>query len=207
MDVRLSSRSIETSGLNPALQNLKIVGVFISTPRLILRPLALEDAPALQRLLDDPEIVRMTLRMPHPFPLDVAIRIVTDAIDQFAGGRGVTLGLTLKENGELIGVFGLKVERLFNRAELGYWLGSAWWGKGYATEAARALVDWGFQNLSLNRIYALCHSDNRGSVRVLQKIGLKLEGVARQHVKKEEKYSDEFIYGILESEWRDRRLT
>ena len=90
------------------------------------------------------------------------------------------------------------------RAELGYWIGKPYWGQGYCTEAARATLDFGFEQLGLNRIFAHHFARNPASGRVMQKIGMTREGRLRQHVKKWDAFEDLELYGILKDHWAAR---
>jgi RimJ/RimL family protein N-acetyltransferase len=100
----------------------------------------------------------------------------------------------------VIGAVGLRVDRDHARAELGYWIGKPYWGRGYATEAARAALRWGFDSLGLERIYAYHFARNAASGRVLRKIGMTPEGIARRHVRKWGEYHDSPLYSILRGE-------
>jgi len=110
------------------------------------------------------------------------------------------LAITLRSTGELAGAISLKIDRESDRADLGYWLGEPYWGQGYCTEAARAIVRHGFDVLGLNRIHAAHFARNPASGRVLQKAGMRQEGVARQHVRKWGRYEDLVLYGLRRSE-------
>ena len=123
----------------------------------------------------------------------------------FQQGKVVTFAITLAENDELIGAIGLDISKENNRAELGYWVGKPFWGKGYCTEAARRVIQYGLEELGLNRIFAHFMTKNPASGRVMEKAGMKYEGYLRQHVKKWDVYEDIKIYSILKSEF-DRNL-
>jgi RimJ/RimL family protein N-acetyltransferase len=107
---------------------------------------------------------------------------------------------------ELCGGIGLQVERIHNHADLGYWIGVPYWGRGYATEAAAALVQYGFETLNLHRIQASVFAGNHASARVLLKIGMCLEGRLREHVCKWETFYDLESYGILRSDWTRQNI-
>ena len=85
-----------------------------------------------------------------------------------------------------------------------YWLGADDWGRGLATEAAGALVDFGFRDLALERIYAQVIAGNAASCRVLEKLGMLSEGIRRRHVRKGRRLHDVSLYGLLREEWQDR---
>jgi RimJ/RimL family protein N-acetyltransferase len=105
--------------------------------------------------------------------------------------------ITLRESGELVGAIGIDVEERHARAELGYWIGVPYWGRGYATEAATAVVAHAFDDLGLNRVYAYHFTTNPASGRVLQKIGMRHEGTRRAHTRKGDAYLDSDAYAIL----------
>ena len=92
----------------------------------------------------------------------------------------------------------LKLQHL--RAELGYWIGVPFWNRGYATEAAEAVIKFGFEELGLNRIEAEHFTRNPASWRVMEKLGMTLEGVRRQHVLKEDELEDLALYAVLHSD-------
>jgi RimJ/RimL family protein N-acetyltransferase len=96
---------------------------------------------------------------------------------------------------------GLRIEQEDDRAELGYWIGKPYWGHGYCTEAARAVIGFGFEQCQLNRIHASCFSRNPASGRVLQKIGMTHEGRLRCHAKKWDAFEDIEMYAILRGDW------
>jgi RimJ/RimL family protein N-acetyltransferase len=114
----------------------------------------------------------------------------------------VQFAITHREKGFLIGGIGLNnINKEHENAELGYWIGKPYWGKGYCTEAARTVLKYGFEVMRLNRIHANHYTRNPASGRVMQKIGMKHEGHLRQHVKKWGKFEDSEVYGILRSEY------
>ncbi|MEK3990379.1 MULTISPECIES: GNAT family N-acetyltransferase [Robertmurraya] len=95
----------------------------------------------------------------------------------------------------------ISIHSTFNRGELAYWVGKPYWGQGYGTEAAKALLRYGFEVLQLNRIYAQSFTTNPGSWRIMEKIGLKYEGTLRQHASRFGEYYDLAQYGILKEEF------
>jgi RimJ/RimL family protein N-acetyltransferase len=91
------------------------------------------------------------------------------------------------------------------RAEIGYWTAKSYWGRGFCTEAATAVLEYGFTALSLNRIQASVLPRNPASRRVLEKLGMQCEGLLRQYIRKHEIYEDLWMYSILVADWRMRR--
>lgn len=117
----------------------------------------------------------------------------------------VQLAITLRETGELIGNVGLRRETAEARvAEMGYELAPAHWGRGYATESARALVDWGFDDAGLARVHAHCIAENTASAGVLRKLGFREEGRLRAHQWIRGRPHDVLLFGLLRGEWDGR---
>jgi RimJ/RimL family protein N-acetyltransferase len=102
----------------------------------------------------------------------------------------------------LVGAIELRADRDDQRGELGYWIGTPYQRQGYATEAALALLQFGFESWQLHRVTARCFARNLASQRVLRKIGMTHEGRLRQHVNKWGVLEDIDLYGILAEEWR-----
>jgi [ribosomal protein S5]-alanine N-acetyltransferase len=111
------------------------------------------------------------------------------------------LAVTLKTTGELIGNCGIRKRSVgAYEADIGYELAPQHWGQGYATEAARAIVTFGFKELGLHRITAECVADNVGSARVLEKLGMVQEGRLRERDYYKGRWWDTLLYAILEHE-------
>jgi RimJ/RimL family protein N-acetyltransferase len=167
----------------------------LSTERLLLRPFELRDVAALVPLLEVREVAANLLRVPHPYNEQDA-RTFIGSIQQ---SNEAPFAIVLP-NDTLIGGMGLTVDPAHARAELGYWLGVPHWGHGYATEAARAVLEYGFDTLGLHRIWASHFHYNEVSAKVLRKIGMRHEGRLRQHVLKWGEFIDLEMYGILRTD-------
>lgn len=186
-------------------RNLKPQPV-LETQRLVLRPFALSDAPEVQRLAGSREIARMTIAIPHPYEDGLAEQWIATHGEQFTNFKSVHFAVIDRNEQALCGVVGLELDAQNNNAMLGYWIGMPYWGRGYCTEAARAVVGYGFQELGLHRIHSEHFACNPASGRVMQKLGMSPEGCLRGHVLKWGHYEDIVKYGLLASEWpgRDR---
>jgi [ribosomal protein S5]-alanine N-acetyltransferase len=173
----------------------------LTTERLILRPLVLADAPVIQQLAGRREIADTTISIPHPYSEQLAKDWIAAHPDAYAQSKGVTFGVELAEHKQLIGAVGLReIDQEHSQAEMGFWIGINWWGNGYATEAAKSVIRYGFEELSLNRIYAHHMVRNPASGRVLEKVGMKREGLLRQRVRKWGKFEDVVILAILRND-------
>lgn len=171
------------------------------TERLILRKLEATDAYRIEKLAGDHEVAKTTLNIPHPYPEGSAVAFIHSALESERTGKLITRAIIEKETNELIGLMAISIHSTFNRGELAYWVGKPYWGQGYGTEAAKAVLQYGFKVLELNRIYAQSFTTNPGSWRIMEKIGLKYEGTLRQHVSRFGQYYDLAQYGILKEEF------
>lgn len=179
---------------------------WLVTERLALRELRLDDARAVASRAGDRRVARYLIAVPSPYPVSLATRWLAGRIAWWPAGRGITLAITRRDEPDLLlGSVSLRRYARDRRAELGYWLGADAWGLGFATEAANALVDFGFEELDLARIYAQVLQGNDASCRVLDKLGMLNEGVRRRHIRQGRRLLDVVLYGLLRDEWLDRR--
>lgn len=173
----------------------------LTTERLVLRAYVFDDAPTVQRLAGAPEVAETTLNIPHPYPDGAAEEWISKHAPAFAEGKAADWAITLADTGELLGSIGLIFDEVHRRAEMGYWVAAPHWGKGYCTEAAKRVLNYGFNERGLLRVCAHHFGSNPASGRIMQKIGMKYEGTLRHHIKKWDRYEDAVWYGILRDEF------
>lgn len=117
------------------------------------------------------------------------------------------LAVVLKEENRLIGNCGIRVnDSQLREANIGYELNPQYWGQGYATEAAQAILKFGFEELKMHRIWSWCVAENIASFRILEKIGMHREGHLREKELIKGRWYDNFIYAILENEWKSQPI-
>ncbi|MDX2221521.1 MAG: GNAT family N-acetyltransferase [Rhodospirillaceae bacterium] len=152
----------------------------IRTERLTLRPYTLADAPRVQLLAGEWDVARMVSSVPHPYPDGLAESWIGmhDAVR--AAGRGYPFAVTRGD--ELIGSAGVD-RRADGALELGYWLGKPYWGAGYMSEAAAAVVDFAMGWLAAPHIVAGALAENPASLRILTKLGFAATGVEERESK------------------------
>ena len=175
----------------------------LRTARLVLRPFESSDAAGVQRLAGDRAVADTALNIPYPYEDGMAEEWIEGHKDKYESRQEAIFAVVEATGGKLIGAVGLIIEADFDRAELGYWIGRPFWGCGYATEAARTVLDFAFGPLGLHRVHANHFARNPASGRVMQKIGMVREGMLRRHAKKGDAYEDLVVYGMLKSEWPD----
>jgi [ribosomal protein S5]-alanine N-acetyltransferase len=173
----------------------------LETARLILRPPTLTDVPTIHELASHPDVAATTLNIPHPYPEGAAIEFVENVRAAHEEKRSYTLAMIRKFDDLLMGMITIRPRLELRHAEIGYWLGTPYWGQGYTTEAARRIIDFGFQELNLYRIYASYFTSNPASRRVMEKAGMAYEGTLRQHVCRFDVFHDLGYCGILREEW------
>lgn len=123
----------------------------------------------------------------------------------FENEASATFAIVLRDLNELTGAIGLIPEWQFNKAEIGYWVGKPYWNQGYATEAASAMLEYGFERIRLNKIVARHLVRNPSSGRVMEKLGMSLEGTLAEDIVKWGKYEDMRRYGIIRNDWSIRK--
>jgi [ribosomal protein S5]-alanine N-acetyltransferase len=178
----------------------------LDSGRLVLRPFRLSDASDVQRLAGDFAIADATALIPHPYPDGAAQAWINTHEYEYLQGKMLALAVTLKETGELAGCVSIANENKSNSSgELGYWIGKDFWGQGYCTEAASVIINYGFEEMGLNRIQAEHFARNPASGRVMQKLGMKQEGYLRQAFVKWGRFEDKVLCAILRQEWLRRK--
>jgi RimJ/RimL family protein N-acetyltransferase len=174
----------------------------LRTARLRLRPVTRADSDDLFALHSNDYVLRYWDAPPWR-DRDRADRFIAVCRQMAEEGSGARLAIESRSDGRFIGWCSLTRWNPDHRsASMGYCLGQAAWGHGYATEAARALLQWAFDTLDLNRVQAETDTRNEASVRVLEKLGFVREGTLREDCVVNGEVSDSWVYGLLRREWR-----
>jgi ribosomal-protein-alanine N-acetyltransferase len=173
----------------------------LRTDRLILRPMKPSEGPRIEELLRDPEIAAGTTGVPYPYPEGEAARWIRSHRHEWRSGTAATFGIVDRASGQLVGAVGLEVQPGNDAAELGCWVGVASWNRGYMTEATRALLAFAFGPMRLNRVYAFNMARNAAPARAMEKLGMALEGIQREALRKDGRYEDVAMRAILRSDW------
>jgi RimJ/RimL family protein N-acetyltransferase len=172
----------------------------MSTERLALRLFRKSDANTVATLCNNYNIYKSTLYLPYPYHINDALTWIETHYDNFVADKLYEFAITDKETGEVFGAIALSNNKSCNHGELAYWIGEPYWGRGYATEAAKAVLQFAFKEVKLHKVFARYFSSNIASGKVMEKIGMKHEGILKEHIIKEGKYEDLVYYGILEKE-------
>lgn len=162
------------------------------------------DAKYVQELAGDIEVAKTTLNIPHPYPDGAAEAWIERTRDAAEKGELYAFAMIRKDDGTLVGSMGMRVAKNHKHAELGYWVGLPFWGQGFAAEATQRIVQSGFEDLELNRIFAAAMTKNLGSYKVMSKVGMKQEGIFKQHVLKWDVFEDLVYYGMTKADYDAR---
>ena len=168
----------------------------IRTPRLLLRPFRLDDVDDVFGYASDPEWSRY-IEVPSPYARRDAEEFVARAI---LTSTEENLRWAIDDGGRASGFLNLTISAP-GSAEVGYGIARTLWGQGLVTEAVAAVIEYGFQTLGLDRMYAYAAINNEASWRVMEKVGMKREGALRHHRLLRGEYVDDVLYAILRDEW------
>lgn len=174
----------------------------LTSQRLVLRPFANSDAEVVEDLLNDKEIASNTWSLEYPYPTGSALKWIERHRELRENGDAYNFAIRLLESDQLVGAIGLESNKLDHNAELGYWLGREFWNRGLVTEAARLVIEFGFETIGFYRITSQHLLRNPASGRVLEKIGMTKEGLRRGHTRKWGVFEDVILYGMLASDLR-----
>jgi [ribosomal protein S5]-alanine N-acetyltransferase len=165
-----------------------------ATPGLRLRAFAQSDAKRLARIAGVESVVRFTLGIPLPYTETAALEWIDGLIERNA--QGMEWISAISWHGRLVGSVGLTIESEHRRAEIGYWLGEDYRGRGFAQAAVAQTCRIAFDQLGLHRLYGLCFLDNIASQQLLLKLGFRKEGRLRGHIVKDDVTKDALLYAL-----------
>lgn len=173
----------------------------LETERLILRKIKIEDLIDMYEYTSD-HIVTKHTSWDHHKTIDETRKWIEYIMDCYKKKKVTNWGLVHKDSQKFIGSCGFawwSIEH--SKAEIGYVLNPRYWGLGLMTEAINKVIEFGFTRMELNRIEATCKPDNIGSWQVMEKSGMRLEGVLRQYIKLRDEFIDVKLYSILKSDF------
>ncbi len=169
----------------------------LRTARLVLRPLSMDDVPAMHPVMSDPDSMRYWSHLPHE-TVETTVKLFERWIADDGTGRNWAV---TRDGGTAVGFVNLfGVDKRIG--SFGYMLAPAARGQGFATEAGRAVLDYAFGAWNLHRVEARLDPDNRASAAVLERLGFTVEGHTRKDFLLGDRYYDTLICGMLADEWR-----
>ena len=173
----------------------------ITTPRLILRWISEDDIDSLYEIFSNPQVMRYWSTVPLPNQ-EAAAELQREIAEGNESEKMFKWGIALRDSNMLIGtttLFNLNLDN--GRAEIGYALARAYWGKGYMNEALNALVSHTFEVMGLRRLEADVDPRNAASIRTLERLGFQREGFLRERWHVNGEIQDALFYGLLRREW------
>lgn len=177
----------------------------LETERFVLREITPEDAPELFRIYGDPEVMRY-FGSPPIATLEEARQRVERTRVAFRNGEGIRWAITRRGSPQMIGSCGhWRLVKPHFRSEIGYDLLPEAWGQGVMPEAVAAILQFGFERMGLHSVEAQIHPDNRGSRRVLEKLGFVQEGYFRESYYENGVFTDAAVFSLLGREWAGKR--
>lgn len=176
----------------------------LESNRLILNRIRLSDVEKIVEYAGNIKIARYTLNIPHPYNEEDAVFWINSANQGYLNKTQFTFAIRLKESGVFIGGVGLKINKRFNRSELGYWIGEPYWNQGYASESVGRMLVFGFKELKLNKIYATHLIENPASGKVMMNNGMIKEGELKEHFMKGNDYTSVIQYRMTKTEYENK---
>lgn len=173
----------------------------LESSRLLLRSFTEHDTGALAKLANNYRIAKTTLELPYPYTENDARWWIGHHSGWIEEGSRFPFAVTKKDEGTLMGNITVRMQPEHRRGELGYWLGTDYWGNGYMSEAATLVRDFSFRTLKANRLTAPVMSKNQASAGVLKRIGMRYEGTLREDIWKWSRYEDVDMYGMTADDW------
>lgn len=175
----------------------------LNTRRLLLNSFKESDAELVAKLAGDKRVVDMTASIPYPYETSMAVSWIQTHHKQRVDELNYIFAIRLRLTEELIGCINIGLNDRHNRGYLGYWLGHQYWGQGFCTEAVKRILKFGFEEKNLHKIWAEHKTMNTASARVMEKAGMKHEGILRNHYKQDENdYLDMSVKSILRNEYK-----
>ena len=163
------------------------------TDRLILRKMTVDDIPSLLKHVNNRAITDEILNFPYPYEEPQAVFRISYVHQGFMKKERFVFAITTKEQKELIGEISLHLNQSLNQSEVGYWVGEEFWKQGIATEALGRILQFGFEELALQQIFATHRKENHASEKVLAKNGMKKGGILPNTVSRYELTREEYL--------------
>ena len=174
----------------------------LETHRLVLRKVRKGDVLDIFTYSSDIEVTRFLRWGPHQVEKDTE-NYINEVLVQYREGQDGSWAIELKQNNSIIGhIHLMEIDVLHRKAQIGFVLSKSYWNKGIMTEALISVLEYSFETLGLNRLEGLCISSNPAAIRVLEKVGMKKEGVLREYLFQKGTIWDVAVYAILKKEFQ-----
>ena len=175
--------------------------IILKSERLTLSIPKVADIPSIVEYAGHEKVAATTQNMPHPYAQKDAVFWINMAEEGLKTQTHYIFGIRINSTSEFVGGIGITINQAFDRGELGYWIGVPFWNKGYTTEATKLILQFGFEQLKLNKIYAVHLVGNLSSGKVMLKNGMIKEGELKEHYKKGDEYRSVIQYRLTKGEY------
>ena len=177
--------------------NNTLIFPIIETERLLLRSIEMEDTISIFHIFSNEEVMKYYGQFPMKF-IEEAENLIKMFNENFQNGKGIRWGILLKEENRIIGTCGYhNWNKRHLRAEIGYELSMDSWGRGYMKEALKAIIDYGYEAMDLNRIEAVVYPENKASIKSLINLGFNKEGLLQEYAFFRNTYQDLIMFSLL----------
>lgn len=186
--------------VNEIYRNLPV----LETTRLILRKMAMNDLQDVFAYSSDDEVTRFLRWGPHAAPEETE-NYLREVLREYRAGQDGPWGVEYKQTGKVVGSIHLMaISAQHSKAEIGFVLSKPYWNRGLMSEALARVLQYSFESIGLNRIEGLCLVDNLAAKRVMEKVGMKQEGVLREYLFQKGAFRDFSLYSMLKREYQSR---
>ena len=168
----------------------------LNTERVSLRYFKKSDIDDLVKICNDKEF-NQYIPLPYPYYENDAKDWILAMPKRRKAGLEYDFAIIKKDDKKLIGSISLMINKIYPCAEIGYWIAKPFWGKGYATEATKKIIEFAFENLGLHKVYAKCYRENIASAKVIEKSGLVKVGILTEHALKNGKFHDCILFELI----------
>lgn len=174
----------------------------LETDRLVLRKLALDDLEDVYAYSSDEQVTRYLRWGPHA-SLEQTESYIRGVLQEYRQGRDGTWGIEYRASGHVVGAIHLMaISTQHRKAEIGFLLSRAYWGRGLMVEALLSVLKYAIEDVGLNRVEAFCLVDNFGGKRVLEKAGMRKEGVLREYALQKGAFRDFAVHSMLRRDYK-----
>jgi len=177
----------------------------LETTRLILRKVTMDDVQDMFAYSSDEEVTRFLRWGPHRTQEETECTM-REVLREYEDGKDGPWGIEYRQTGRVVGSIHLMaISAQHSKAEIGFVLSRSFWNRGLMSEALTRVLEYSFESIGLNRIEGFCLLDNRAGIRVLEKVGMKQEGVLREYVFQKGAFRDFGVYSMLKRDYEGRQ--
>ncbi|MBT5346907.1 GNAT family N-acetyltransferase [bacterium] len=173
----------------------------LETLKLVLNQFDSSDAEKIATYLNDVDMSKFVSNIPFPYSLENASTFIDSCREQFLIKKSITFAIREKSSQILVGSIAIQIKARHKRGVLGFWIAKDYWRRGFATESLEKVLEFAFDDLKLNKLEAVHHTENLASGKLMRKVGMVKEGELKQHYFKNDKFWDVVTMGICRDDY------